>query len=122
MSDLVGLLTGIEIVAAILAYGAYEYFMRERRHREALAYLKRGEKPPVRAVKVELWKLFTTGGMVLVLLAAIGVLTYLAFRTTPHYASPIYLITFVVIMITLMVLTIFMRDVRTYRRSAGKET
>ena len=121
MFDMVGFLTGIEIVAAILAYGAYEYFMRERRHREALAYLKRGERPPVRAVKVEPWKLFTTGGIVLVLLAAIGVLTYLAFRTTPHYASPIYLIGFVVIMITLMVITIFLRDMRTYRGRARKE-
>jgi small-conductance mechanosensitive channel len=113
--------TGIEIVALIVAYGAYEYFKRERKHREQLTYLKRGEKPPVPILKVALWQLLTTGATALVLIAATGYVFSLALRNTPRDAPSVYLIGFVGTVITGMVVSMFLRDLRIYRRSAGKE-
>ena len=81
--------TSVIIAVAIAGYLFFEYRRREEEQREVLAYLGKGERPPEKGVRVEGWKLFTTGGVTILLLAATGWLGWRAVAAHPKYATPL---------------------------------
>jgi hypothetical protein len=113
--------TSLAIIAGILIYVAFEYQRREQQHREALAYLKRGQKPPEEAKVVEGWTLFTTGGMVILLLALTAYLAYLAVIAHGNYGRPFIVMSGIGIILATVVGLMFFKNLAIYRRASRKE-
>ncbi len=111
--------TSLVIVAGIILYAIFEYQRREQEHRETLSYLKRGEKPPERVQVVEGWKLFTTGGVAVLLLAVTLFLARLAASTPPRYAPPMIVMTGIGALLFAVVILLFLRNFVLYR-TAGR--
>jgi hypothetical protein len=80
--------TSILISLGILAYGAVAYVQREKDHRKTLESVRNGEEVPPPARSVSPWKLVTTGGTALLLLATAGAILRLGLRGSPTYAIP----------------------------------
>ncbi len=108
--------TSLVIVVGIILYAIFEYQRREQEHREALSYLKRGEKPPERVQVVEGWKLFTTGGVAILLLAVTIFVARLAATTPPRYTTPLIVMTGMGALLLAVVILLFIRNLALYRR------
>jgi preprotein translocase subunit YajC len=117
-------LTSLVIIAGIMVYVILEYQRREQQHREVLSFLKKGEKPPEVVQKVEGWKLFTTGGMAIILLAVTAVLVRLAVTAHPRYAMPFVVMVSIGVVLAAVVGLMFFRNLALYRSAAHprKET
>jgi hypothetical protein len=100
------------MMAAIIAYGAFEYRRRERRHGEALVYLRQGIAPPSGAPRA--WRLVTTGFVGFLLVGA-GAVLALRGVMMPRYGSGLAVIGGIFLLIALPVLWMLFRDYRAYR-------
>jgi len=110
--------TSLVIIAGIMVYVIFEYQRREQQQREVLSFLKKGEKNPEPVQVVEGWKLFTTGGMAIILLAVTGVLARLAVTSHPRYAMPFVVMVGIGVVLVAVVGLMFFRNLALYRRAA----
>ena len=101
------------IMVCIVGYGIYEYRRRERLHREWMESLRNGGALPVAAAGPP-WRLFTTGAVGVILLAAAGYLAYRGF-TLPRYGPGLAVIGGIFALIALPVFWMLIRDCRAYR-------
>jgi hypothetical protein len=107
------------MMACIVAWGIVEYRRRERSHRLELEALRGDGGVPAAAAEVSRWRLLTTAGVGILLLAAAG---YLAYKgvTLPRYAKPIVTIGAIFVLISLPLLWMLIRDYRAYRHHRQK--
>ena len=110
--------TSLIIAAGIIVYAIFEYQRREQEHREALSYLRRGEKPPEPVQVVEGWKVFTTGGTAFILLGVTIFVAHLAATTAAKYVPPLIIMTGIAAVLLATVILLFFRNLALYR-SAG---
>jgi hypothetical protein len=112
--------TSLVIILAIVIYVIVEYRRREQQHREALSYLKKGQKPPEEVKVVEGWTLFTAGGMVILLLAVTAYLALLAVTAHGNYARPLVVMTGIGIILAAAVGLMFIRNLSIYTRARNR--
>jgi preprotein translocase subunit SecY len=110
--------SSLVIALIILAYGWMEYRKREKNHQVVMAHLARGEKPPEPklAGTVERWKLFTTGGMVVLLLVVSAVFFMMGFRGHAKYVTPIFFMGGLGVLMAVAIGMMFVRDLRIYKK------
>ena len=114
----------ILISLGIIAYGGVAYVQREKEHRKTLESVRNGEEVPPPARSVSSWKLVTTGGTALLLLASAGAILWLGLRGSPTYALPYVVMALAALPPAALLGMILHRDYRLLR-SAGavrKET
>jgi hypothetical protein len=107
------------MMAGIVAWGIVEYRRREGRHRLELDALRGGGGVPSAVGEVSRWRLLTTAGVGILLLAASG---YLAYKgvTLPRYVKPFLTIGAIFVLLSLPLLWMLIRDYRAYRHHRQK--
>ena len=99
---------------SIIVYGIFEYQRREQNHRMTLLALKYGKEPPSFEPKPQIWKLFTTGFVVLILLAAsIGLIVWS--RHIIHGGWTLYILAGLFLAIFAPLAYVLVRDIQAYR-------
>jgi hypothetical protein len=105
-------------VAAIVGYGVYQFFKRERTHKALIQGILDGKEPDVREISQEpapaLWRLATISMIEVILLAAIAWLVYIRSRIL-FGGEVTYIIAFFFLIIFVFLLIILSRDIRAYR-------
>jgi hypothetical protein len=104
--------------AAIVAYGVYQFYKREKSHKELIQGILEGKETDVREISQvpapALWRLATTSIIELMLLAAIVWLVYI--RSRILYGGEItYIIAFFFSIIFVILLVVLLRDIKAYR-------
>jgi hypothetical protein len=112
--DIPSLLLGIGIAAYVL----FEYRRREELHQRDLALLRKGERPADAVQLIPAWKVFTSGGVLILLMGATAYMAHLALRAHPRYALPLILMTGTGIILLVVVGLMFFRNLAGYRRAA----
>jgi hypothetical protein len=103
--------TGLLIAMGIVIYGILTYKRREHRHREAMANLSRGVKPPEVLKRPAVWKLVTvgTGGLAVLWIAARLTIHWINYWETNPYVIVVASIFF---LLFLTLAWTFVRDLR----------
>ena len=109
------------VILGIAAYVLVEYRRRERDHQRVLATLRRGERPAESKRFSPLWKLFTTGGTLIIALGATGYVIHLAMKAHPRYASPLIVLTGAAVIVTVVVALLFVKNLTGYRHTIRPE-
>jgi len=117
-------LPGLAMVIGIPTWAWFEYRRREQLHKENMAYLGRGERPPDRTPAPEAWKLVTSAT---VALARVGVVVLFSILAQHNGRVNPAIVTLAVIFFALFLLVVrmFIHDLRIYRahsRSHRKAT
>ena len=111
--------SALAIIAGIIVYGSLEYRRREARHRSAMEYLRLGKEPPLpEGKKPEVWRLVTTGAVVIILVALVGVLVWFGFQAD-GYGYPYYVMALGFGLLLLILGMMFIRDLRAFRTGKG---
>lgn len=105
-------------VAAIVGYGVYQFYKREKIHRELVQSILEGKEPDVHEIRREpvpaLWRLASTGVIEVMLLAAIVWLVYV--RSRILYGGEVtYIIALFFSIVFVFLLIILIRDINAFR-------
>jgi len=104
------------VIAIFIGYTVIEYRRREERHREEMEYLRQGKDPPIEQKKPEVWRLYTTGGVGVLLVGMVGGFVWLASQAGRYWIS--YLIAgSVFVLLLVLVALMFAKDLQAYRQS-----
>ena len=114
-------IVSLTVIFAIAAYVLVEYHRREREHQRELAMLRKGERPAESHRLSPLWKLFTTGGTLIIALGATGYVVSLAMKAHPRYASPLIVLTGAAVIVTVVVALLFVKNLTGYRHTIRPE-
>ena len=107
--------TDLVITVGIIVYGVLAYQRREQMHKEAMGYINRGQIVPKQTPQIEAWKLTTTGGMSLVVLAAAVWFTNLGLRIGKA-DTVLYAFGAIFGLLSLLLVLMFFRDLKKYRK------
>lgn len=107
----------LTVILAIAAYVFFEYRRRERDHQRELAMLRNGERPVESKQLYPLWKLFTTGGTLIIALGGTGYVIHLAMKAHPGYASPLIMLTGASVTLTVVVALLLAKNISGFRRA-----
>lgn len=107
-----------EGVVPIIAYGIYQYYKREKIHRALLQSIVAGGQPiPTSGfdtIRPALWRLLTIAVVETVLM--VGVIWLVSIRSRILYGGDVvYIIAFFFLILFTFLMSIFLRDLRTYR-------
>jgi hypothetical protein len=105
-------------VAAIVGYGVYQFYKRERTHKALIQGILEGKDPDVREITREpvpaLWRLATTSVIEVMLLASIVWLVYV--RSKILYGGYVtYIIASFFAVIFVFLFFVLLRDIKSYR-------
>jgi preprotein translocase subunit YajC len=102
-------------IIPIIAYGVFEYQRREQNHKLILLALKYGKEPPTFEAKPQIWKLFTTGFVALILLAL--VVGFVVWRKQILYGGEaMYVLALVFLSMFAALTYALVKDIQAYRK------
>ena len=107
--------TTIILLIGIAIFSLFEYQRRERLHKAAMEYLKRGVLPPAAPTRPSVWKLRTVGVVDLLLLPVTGLFMKLALHGDKYLWAYLFLVVCFAALFVLLLL-ILMRDIRVYQK------
>jgi hypothetical protein len=102
-------------VAGIIAYGVYQYFQRERVHRELLQEIVSGAStPPGREIKSGFWQLLSVAAIVMLLVG--GIIWLCIAASGILYAREVaYGIAFFFVILLGFLFPVLIRQIRAYQ-------
>jgi hypothetical protein len=109
--------TGLAIAVAIVVYGVLAYRHRERVYWETVTYLRRGERPPERTARMEVWRLETTGAIGLAALVVVVILANAGFHHGGRLNAAIASVALAFSGLFVLLSWMFLRDLKKYRES-----
>lgn len=107
------------LLAIIVAYGYSAYRFRERRHRVEIATIRGGGMPPGESPMSALFRVITAGFMAVLLLYIVGCLMIMAHRLG-HYATPMYGLAAIALLLFGIVAMIFVDAWRHFRSGSDQ--
>lgn len=110
------------ICTLIIIFGFYEYRRREEAHRLRMAILRRGELPPDAGRPWPAVNLLSLGSVCILYAACLGVLLFMAVKVQPKYGSPILTVVAVLSPPLLLLVLMFIRDLRRLMRHRREES
>lgn len=94
--------SSLVVALAIAFYGAIEYRRREALHSRRISEIRRGLRSPFEPPRVELWQVFTSVSVALLLILLIFALLALEFRTGVKAGPYIPLVLFFSLLLVLV--------------------
>lgn len=105
----------------IVCYGVYEYQRREKSHRIAMEHLRLGEVLHPAGAGPRSWNLVTTGSVCALLAGFAGILFYTGMHSHNSSARPLEIMGVMITMPLVILLLIFVRDLRRHAGSPHSE-
>jgi hypothetical protein len=106
--------TSVLICLFIVWYGISEYRRREKAHSVAMEHLRRGELLHEAGSTPRPWSLVTTGSVCTLLASFAGMLFYTGMHLRSRDAGPLEIMGCLITIPLLVLLAIFVRDLRRY--------
>jgi high-affinity Fe2+/Pb2+ permease len=106
--------SSVVISLLVVSYGVYEYRRREKSHRATMELLTRGEVLPAAGSQPRSWNLLTTGSICALLAGFAGSLFYTGVHLRNNYARPLEIMGCLITLPLVILLMIFVRDLRRY--------